>query len=142
MNKILLLLILSITFFGFSDQIFAAEKTSGCIFVNDENTTVAQMLKNNCIDNTKLVQIDDATIEWGFKDKINWWTNNIALFLGILAVWSVIYGWLMMTLSAWEEEKIKKAKDIVKWGLIGFLWVVMATTIVTLVINLMYGFAT
>jgi hypothetical protein len=91
---------------------------------------------------TKLIQVDwKATIEWEFKEKINWWTNNIALFLGLLAVWSVVYGWLMMTLSAWEDERIKKAKDIVKWGLVGFLWVVMATTIVTLVINLMYWFA-
>jgi hypothetical protein len=44
----------------------------------------------------------------------------------------------MMTLSAWEDEKITKAKDIVKWSLVGLLGVILATTIVTLVINLIY----
>lgn len=127
MKKILLLLVISITFLCFTHLSFAECTYEGWL--------------KNCIEWTKLVQTDDASVENGFKIKINNWTNNIALFLGILAVWSVVYGGLMMTLSAWEDEKIKKAKDIVKWWLFGFLGVVMATTIVTLVINLMYWFA-
>lgn len=136
MKKILILLILCVSFLGFSTTSFAE-----CKFDKTEGAKVSDMLKANCINDTALVEANDVSIEWGFKEKINGWTNNIALFLGILAVWSVIYGGLMMTLSAWEDERIKKAKDIVKWGLAGFLWVVMATTIVTLVINLMYWFA-
>jgi hypothetical protein len=127
MKKIILLLILWISFLGFSNTSFAACSYDWKI--------------EECMKWTKLIQVDNAKIEDWFKTKINWWTNNIALFLGILAVWSVVYGGLMMTLSAWEDERIKKAKDIVKWWLVGFLWVVMATTIVTLVINLMYWFA-
>ncbi len=92
-----------------------------------------------CMNDTTVVAVKWTwLVEDGFKTKISSWTNNIALFLALLSVGSVIYGGLMMTLSAWEDEKIKKAKDIVKWSLIGFLWVVLATTIVTLVINVIY----
>ena len=97
-----------------------------------------------CMNDTSVVAVKwDGNIDGdgAFKDKINGWTNNIALFLALLSVGSIIYGGLMMTLSAWEDEKIKKAKDIVKWSLIGFLGVVLATTIVTLVINVIYGLA-
>lgn len=95
-----------------------------------------------CLKWSWVVEVEGkATIEDGFKVKINKWTNNIALFLGLLSIWAVIYGWLMMTLSAGEDEKIKKAKDIVKWSLVWLLWVILATTIVTLIINIIYWFS-
>jgi low affinity Fe/Cu permease len=95
---------------------------------------------DGCMEDTTVVAVkEDGTIEVWFKNKINKWTNNIALFLGLLSIWAVIYGWLMMTLSTGEDEKIKKAKDIVKWSLLWLLWVILATTIVTLIINLIYG---
>ncbi|MCP4523796.1 MAG: hypothetical protein GY828_06295 [Candidatus Gracilibacteria bacterium] len=102
--------------------------------------TIKDNLKN-CMGDTSLVNTDDAKVGEGFKKVINGWTNNIALFLGILAVGSVVYGGLMMTLSTGDDEKIKKAKDIVKWGLLGLLAVVLAATVVTLVINIMYSFS-
>lgn len=95
-----------------------------------------------CMKDTKVIQVESTgLIEDWFKIKIQKWTNNIALFLALLSVGSVIYGGLMMTLSVWEDEKIKKAKDIVKWALVWFLGVVLATTIVTLVINVIYWLA-
>jgi hypothetical protein len=44
-----------------------------------------------------------------------------------------------MTLSAWEDEKIKKAKDVIKWWIIGFIWVISASWIILFVVNLMYS---
>ena len=118
-----------------------ARESNECDGDVNEYTNLSQKI-GDCMNSTQLIEVNwKATIKWAFKDKINSWTNNIALFLGILAVGSVVYGGLMMTLSAWEDERIKKAKDMVKWGLVGFLGVVMATTIVTLVINIMYWFA-
>lgn len=96
----------------------------------------------SCMKWTSVVQVEWTwLVEDWFKKKIQDWTNNIALFLALLSVGSIVYGGLMMTLSVWEDEKIKKAKDIVKWALIWFLGVVLATTIVTLVINVIYWFA-
>jgi hypothetical protein len=131
--SILTIVISLITIFNFSIDLHA-----DCKFNSSSGADVTKMVEG-CLEWSWVVEVDwVATIEGAFKDKINKWTNNIALFLGLLAIGSVIYGWLMMTLSAWEDEKITKAKDIVKWSLLGLLGVILATTIVTLVIKLIY----
>ena len=135
MKKILILCILWISFLAWNNSVLAND----CNFQNWDDTKVTDMI-NNCMKDTSVVAVKgDATLEAGFKEKIQGFTNNIALFLWLVSIGSIIYGWLMMTLSAWEDEKIKKAKDIVKWSLIWLLWVILATTIVTLVINIIYG---
>ncbi|MCP4523371.1 MAG: hypothetical protein GY828_04065 [Candidatus Gracilibacteria bacterium] len=138
-KKILLACFILSTFF-FGQLAFSS--ASGCTI--STGATIEKNIKG-CISGTNLVQqandSDNLNVDGGFKDVINGWTKNIALFLGILSVGSVVFGGLMMTLSAGEDEKITKAKDIVKWGLIGLLAVVLATTVVTLVINVMYGFS-
>lgn len=87
----------------------------------------------------KVVSADDMTVEWWFKDKINEWITNISLILWILAVWALVYAWLLMQLSAWEDEKIKKGKNIIKWTLTGFLLLISASAIVYIIINVMFG---
>lgn len=149
MKKIIIILsILTIWLFFNFTQVNAGETTNNCKFKLDKNWNFTDKwlsgLLSDCIGDTSVVAVNgDGNIDrtWVFKEKINNWTNNIALFLALLSVGSIVYGWLMMTLSVWEDEKIKKAKDIVKWSLIWFLWVVLATTIVTLVINLIYWFS-
>jgi hypothetical protein len=150
MKKYLLIFISTLfimnSLFGLN-WVFAGDAASNnCKFELNKDWTFKEKwltwLLDNCMKETTVVAVKwDWKIEWAFKEKINGWTNNIALFLALLSVGSIIYGGLMMTLSAWEDEKIKKAKDIVKWSLIGFLGVVLATTIVTLVINIIYGLA-
>lgn len=136
MKKILTLIIIWISFFYNTNYLNA----NNCNFVKWEDAKVTDMIQG-CMDDTSVVAVKDkADIEGGFKKKVQNWTNNIALFLWLLSIGAIIYWGLMMTLSTWEDEKIKKAKDIVKWALIWLLWVILATTIVTLVINVMYGF--
>lgn len=153
MKKYLLIFISTLFIMSFSfgiNWVFAdTTATNNCNFkiktdwkINHEDGLT--WLIDDCMEETTVVAVKwdwEISGDWAFKEKINGWTNNIALFLALLSVGSIIYGGLMMTLSAWEDEKIKKAKDIVKWSLIGFLWVVLATTIVTLVINVIYGLA-
>jgi hypothetical protein len=67
------------------------------------------------------------------------WTNTIARFLAVLAVFWIVFGWFRFTISAWEDEKITKAKNIIKWSIIGFVWVLTATLIINLVVNIMYS---
>ena len=47
-------------------------------------------------------------IESWFKSQIVDWVKNIAWFLGLIAVWALVYAAFMMTISGWEEEKVKK----------------------------------
>ena len=93
-----------------------------------------------CLQSTSLVNPwSDATIEWWFKAKILDWTTNIASFLWLMAVWAIVFWSFMMAISTWEEEKIKKAKDMIKWAIIWFLWVVMAGSLIAIVVNFMYS---
>jgi hypothetical protein len=39
----------------------------------------------------------------------------------------------------WEDEKSKKAKDIIKWSIIWFIWVLTASVIVNLLVNFIYS---
>lgn len=94
----------------------------------------------NCFNwNSTVVSVDNANVSWGFKDKLSGWIENLAVVLWVFAVGWIVYGGLSLTLSTWDDEKIKKAKDMIKWSMLWFIGIVLATTIVTVVINLMYS---
>lgn len=94
---------------------------------------------DNCLSDTDVVQSSNFKAEEGFKAKINSWTRGIASVLWLFAVGSIVYGALLMTLSAGEDEKIKKGKDIVKWSILGFLWVVLAGGLIAIVVNFIFA---
>lgn len=104
-----------------------------CKFTSDLKTWI-----DACLNDTNLVEVTDAKIEWGFKTKLTTWTKTIAWIFLLFAVWSIVFGWAMMTLSWWEEDKIKKWKDIVKWGIAWALGIVWAGTIITIIIQVMF----
>jgi len=134
MKKIFLYFVILISTLGF----LTLENVSADCTYKSENSLSWSVA--DCFENwqSSVVKVDDATIEKGFKSMITNWIDNIALILWLMAVGSLIYGALSMTLSTGDDEKIKKSKDIVKWSLIWFIWILSATTIVTLVINFMY----
>lgn len=96
---------------------------------------------DNCFKWTKLVQSEKSLSineDW-FKEKIIDWRNRIAFFVWIFAVlWLVVSGFTLVT-SAWDDEKINKAKSIFKWTLFWVLAVIFASAIITLVINIFYS---
>jgi len=93
-----------------------------------------------CLEGSLLVEPDWNTIieDW-FKTKVLSWIVKIAWFLGLMAIWAIVWWGFMMTISTWEEEKIKKSKDMVKWAILWFLWIVLASSLIALVVNFMYS---
>lgn len=106
----------------------------GCTY--SEWTSLSSFL-NWCKPKT-VVWWSDMSIEWGFKSKINKWIKNISLILWIWAVWALVYAAILLQLSGWEDEQIKKAKNIVKRTIIGFLLLISASWIIYIVINVMF----
>lgn len=94
-----------------------------------------------CVGGSALVQVADARITGGFKTVVIGWVNKIAGFLALGAIFTIAFGSLRLTLSRGEEENIKKAKDIIKWWIIGFLWVVSAWFLIATVVNFIYWLA-
>lgn len=134
MKKLLIILILMFSVFS----IFLPVAFWTCTY--NEGAKIWTSL-NNCLSNSKLVNWKDVTVKaWGwFETQIKKWTTNIALYLWIFAVGSIVVWGLMLTLSAWEEEKIKKAKDIVKWWIIWFVWIITASAIISIIVRLVYS---
>lgn len=136
MKKIIILFVVLLSTFSFS---YAASWE--CEY-NPENGWSISAALWNCLQDAKLVQSWNLKVEWSdnwFSLKIQSLVNSISLYLWILAVFSIVLGWLMMTISAWEEEKIKKAKDIVKWWIIWFIWLISISAIINLVVRIMYS---
>lgn len=92
---------------------------------------------NNCKPKS-VVWNSDMTIEGGFKEILNRWIGNIALILWVMAVGALVYAALLFQFANGEDEKIKKAKDIVKWTIIGFILLISASGIIYIVINVMF----
>lgn len=96
---------------------------------------------DDCMSDAKLVNWSNALIAswWGFSEKIRIWVTNISLFLWLMAVLSIVIWSLMMTFSWWEDEKVKKWKDVVKWWIIWFIWLMSVSGIVNLIVKIMYS---
>lgn len=134
-KKIFLFVFVLFLFFSFYNDIFAT-----CTPNADWWFDVGDAL-DSCLDGTSLVDWTNAKIDWtwGFSDKIKWWVNNIGIYLWIIAVWSIVYWALLLTLSSGEDEKIKKAKDIIIWWTVWFIWLISASAIINLVVKIMYS---
>ena len=95
---------------------------------------------NNCLSDTTLIQPEwNLKTTWEhFSGKIYWITKVIASFLSLLAVLWIVYWSFLLVTSAWEDEKIKKWKDIIKCAIIGFLWVVLASSFIVLITKFIF----
>lgn len=140
MKKIISLfcILVSISFmFSLFNISYADCKVSDSDIRNQELWT----LLDNCLSWSDLVNPGDGLIEWGVKEKIVYWTGQLARLLGLLAVGAIVYGALMMTISWGEDEKIKKWKDIVKWSMLWFLALLVSGGLVRIVIELIFSVA-
>jgi len=136
---LILSLIAAITPITLADKNFWKNWSNNCSGYDfDKNWNIWDQL-DKCLKWVELVDWTDVSIESWFWAQIKKWTTNIGLFLWVFAVGSIIFGWFMMTMSAWEEEKIKKWKDVIKWWIIWFLWVVWASAVINLIVKIMYS---
>ncbi len=106
----------------------------------NEDWSVSQNL-DNCLADSALVNPWDGLIEWGVKNKIIYWTWQLATVLSLISIGAVVYGAGLMTVSMWDDEKIKKWKDVIKWAILWFLWLLVAGALVRIVIELMFSVA-
>lgn len=56
-------------------------------------------------------------------------------YVAVIAVLAVMFGGIMYLISSWEEEKTKKAKNIIIWALVGVLLSVAAMWIINIINN-------
>ena len=66
-------------------------------------------------------------------------TNVIAWFGGAFAVVMIIYASFTYVTSGGEQSKIKRAKDIILYAVVGLVVIVISRTIVIFVLNKFWG---
>ena len=139
MFKYILISIVSICVLCFL-SFHQAIATNNCVW--SEGGDIASQF-DSCLEGSQLIKNEDnMLITEGFRSQVVRWTTNIATLLWLLAIGSIVYGWLLMTLAGWEEEKIKKWKDILKWSLIWFIALISASAIIRIVIEFIFAITT
>lgn len=130
MKKIILFLLLTISSLSFA---FAWD----CWYKlwQDVKTSL-----NWCLSDTTLIKpwSDLKTTSKNFSAKIYWISKTIAGVLSLAAIFGIAYWSFLMVTAAWEDEKIKKWKDVIKWSIIGFLWVVLASSFIVLITRFIF----
>ncbi len=130
MKKIFLLFFLIGACFLVSSDVFSA-----CSFWWDLKWSL-----QNCFTSwTKVVTATDMTVSDWLKTKILWWTRTISGLLGLLAVWAIVYGGLLFVISGGADEKVTKWKKVIKWAILGLIWLVSASSLIALVVNIMFA---
>lgn len=140
MKKIIKFLILLFTFTSIS---FNNVSANDCTFswTDWDITDVSK-----CLNDFKAETLVWNTTSWSgyaledwFKSEVDRLMWNTALILWIAAVWALVYAWLLLQFSMWNDEKIKKAKNIIKSALFGFGFLMWAWVIVATIIQLIYS---
>jgi hypothetical protein len=117
MRKILIIACLSLIFL----QVWASD--AGSLFGTDK---ISETLKPN----------GDS----GDNDLVQTADNLLGYLIGLLyfiavALW--IYGWFTILVSGWDEEKVKKWKNIIIYVVIGLIVIFLASQLINWVIDTM-----
>lgn len=119
--------------------------SADCEYKADDNGSydVLEAL-DKCATGTKALDTwtgKSLTAEKWFKNLIGQITQNLMYIFWVIAIWAIAYGWLTLTLSAWNDDKIKKWKDLIKWASLGFLVIISAWWIITIIVKVIYWLA-
>lgn len=92
-----------------------------------------------CLWNKDVIQWEwNLNVESWFKQLIIDFIEKISIILAILAVWSIAYWSMVIVTSVWNDEKIKKWRNIIQWSLVWFVILVAASWIIQLIIYIIY----
>lgn len=103
---------------------------------------ITQLVKDCVESEGQLTVRGDDLIVWDQTNAIiNNFIRNLWVLLSIWAIIMIVYSGLLMTLSGWNDEKIKKWKDLLKWTLIWYIALLTAWWIVSFIISLIFSIA-
>ena len=127
------------TSFGFlcSPQVYATP--TGCAQSLTDSKTVKELLAE-CKPNKGIeAEGDDYTIEEGAQKKVVAIANQLISAGSILAIGAIVYAAILYTIAAGDDERIKKAKGSLKFGIIGFVMMLISFPLVNAIIKLIYS---
>ncbi len=104
---------------------------------SNPNMTVQAMLAA-CEPDKVITTETDYKIEWWARQKVIDIANQIILAGSILSVGAIVYASILYIIAAGDDERIKKAKGSLKFGIIGFVMMLLSFPLVNAIIKLFY----
>jgi hypothetical protein len=130
------------TSFGslFFPQVYAS--SNGCVPSYDDlagSKTVKELLAECKPTRGIQAEGEDYTIERGAQQKVIAIANQLISAGSILAIGAIVYAAILYTIAAGDDERIKKAKGSLKFGIIGFVMMLISFPLVNAIIKLIYS---
>ena len=134
--------------------VFATWKNNCWVIWNNINDIELQSMLNDCqpdwiIDGTAKKWVKNTA--WLVSTKSNAWyeivnarnkvisiAQKLVILASLLAIWWIVYAGIMLTTAYWDDGKIKKWKDAIKFSIIWFLIAIISQQLVNAIINLIY----
>jgi len=148
MKKLIVSILLSLSVVSFALPVTFAEAngtsnksapTSPCAPTDEDiaSNTVSQML-SNCKPGKVIDSANGYKIEDGARQKVVDIANQIILVGSLLSVGAIVYAAILYIIAAGDDERIKKAKGSLKFGIIGFVMMLISFPLVNAIIKLFY----
>ena len=81
----------------------------------------------------------DYKFETDAKKRVIDIANQLILVGSLLAVWAIVYAGILYTIAAGDDERIKSAKNALKFGIIGFAVMLVSFGLVNAIVRLFYA---
>lgn len=81
------------------------------------------------------IQDADGTDVSSYIQRVVWY---LITFTYVIAVILIIYAWVLILISAWEDENVNKWKDIIKYTIIWVITIFLANSIVKFIMNILW----
>lgn len=155
MKKILLIILLFITWLQLFGWVAFAANSCWDKANNPNSSDLPSMLKECQPDNTLewknkkellnlwgLITISTSSNEWydleNVKTKLLTTQEKLVLLASLLAIWGLVYAWIMFTTAYWDDAKHKKWKEAIKWSIIWFIVAIISLQLINATINFIY----
>lgn len=109
---------------------------SGCQF--DENQSVSEMLSNDACKPNHVITASDYTYEGGARERIIEIANQIIFVGSLVSVGAIVYAGFILVTAVGDDEKIKNGKNSLKFGIIGFVIMLISFPLVNAIVDIFY----
>lgn len=113
--------------------------SSSCTYDGNGSTAIGNSLSNCIPDGSVTMDGEDYKIASGVKAKVVTITNRIILAGSLLSVGGIVYASVLYVTALGADDKIKHAKESLKYAIIGFAVMLISFPLVNAVINLIYS---
>ena len=117
----------------------SAPWSANCNYDPNDGGTISSALKGCKPKGMIETKSGDYKFETDAKKRVIDIANQLILVGSLLAVWAIVYAGILYTIAAGDDERIKSAKNALKFGIIGFAVMLVSFGLVNAIVRLFYA---